>query len=67
MTHKDGILSALDTSISLEDKIRASLDEVVSNHRPRDKYPDREDKHNVVQHQIVWLSSEHACSCMRVI
>jgi hypothetical protein len=58
MTHKDGILSALDTSISLEDKIRASLDEVVSNHRPRDRYPDREDKHNVVQRELIVTTLE---------
>lgn len=58
MTHKDGILSALDTSISLEDKIRASLDEVVSNHRPRDRYPDREDKNNVVQRELIVTTLE---------
>ena len=58
MTHKDGILSALDTSISLEDKIRTSIYEVVSNHRPRDRYPDREDKHNVVQRELIVTTLE---------
>jgi len=61
MTHKDGILSALDTSISLEDKIRTSLYEVVSNHRPRDRYPDHQDKHNVVQRELIVKTLEAIC------
>ena len=61
MTHKDGILSALDTSISLEDKIRTSIYEVVSNHRPRDRYPDHQDKHNVVQRELIVKTLEAIC------
>jgi|AACY02.14.fsa_nt_gi hypothetical protein len=53
MTHKDGILSALDTSMPLEDKIRTSLYEVVSDHSRRYRYPDRQDKQNVLRRELI--------------
>ena len=53
MTRKDGILAALNHDTSLEDKIGASLYEVILNHRLSDRYPDRQDKQNVLRRELV--------------
>ena len=59
MKDKKGILAALDTEISLEDKIAFELHEVLSNDSSTEKYSDRRDIQNV-RHRELIVAALHA-------
>ena len=59
MKDKKGILAALDTEISLEDKIAFELHKVLSDDSPTEKYSDRQDLQNVRRRKLI-VAALHA-------